>query len=213
MRICPGGRDDLGLGGLAGGLAGKPEKSLPSEWEPFGMDPVAAKRRQIADALENIDRLAQQGGLLVGQVMTSRPSCIKPDTTAVELIQLFRAKQFRHLLVLNDENALVGVISDRDVLCCMGPEKTVGPPMLERIHAKDLMSTDLVTVTPSTPLNWAVSLMIDNGISCLPVQIDSTLVGILTNTDLNVILQALLQTASWSSSLEPIKAALNRPHH
>ena len=177
------------------------------------MDQAVAKRRQVFDALDDLERLAQQGGLLVGQVMTGRPSCISPDTPAIELIRLFHTKQFRHLLVVDEENTLIGVISDRDVLRCLGPHKNPGPKVLEGIAARDLMSTDLITATPGTSLEQAVSLMIDNGISCLPVQIDSTLVGILTNTDLNIILQALSQTIRWSSPSESIKTAFTGPHH
>jgi len=176
------------------------------------MDHVATKRRQVVDALEDLERISQQGGLLVGQVMTGRPSCITPGTPAVDLIRLFHTKQFRHLLVVDDENMLVGVVSDRDVLRCLGPEKTPAPSVLDGITAGDLMSTDLVTATPGTSLDRAVDLMLDHGISCLPVQIDSTLVGILTNTDLNVVLQAMLQTIRWSSPAESVKPAFAGPH-
>jgi acetoin utilization protein AcuB len=176
------------------------------------MDQMAAKGHQILDALRNYERLARQGGLLVGQVMTGRPSCIAPDTPAVELIRIFHAKQFRHLLVVDEGHALVGVVSDRDVLRCLGPERTPEPSVLDGIAARDVMSTDLITVTPGTSLEQAVGLMIDHGISCLPVQIESTLVGILTNTDLNVVLQAVLQTVRWSSSSEPVETAFANPH-
>lgn len=89
------------------------------------MDRVEAKRMQVREALDNDNReeLREQGGFLVGQVMTSNPSCISPDTTALELIGLFHAKQFRHLLVVDEERRLIGIISDRDVLRCLGPAK------------------------------------------------------------------------------------------
>jgi len=54
--------------------------------------------------------------------------------------------------------------------------------------------------------------MINNGISCLPVRIDSTLVGILTNTDVNVVCQSLLQTVRWASPAEPVKTVFAGPH-
>ncbi|MBN1589712.1 MAG: CBS domain-containing protein [Pirellulales bacterium] len=177
------------------------------------MDHAIAKRQQVLDALNDTSRLAQQGGLLVGQVMTGRPSCITPDMSALQLIHLFHAKQFRHLLVLDEESVLIGVISDRDVIRCLGPDKHPEPSVLDGIAARDIMSTDLITVTPGTSLERAVTLMINHGISCLPVQIDSTLVGILTNTDLNVILQTLLQTTSWLPSVQSIATAQLDPHN
>jgi acetoin utilization protein AcuB len=137
--------------------------------------------------------------------MTGRPSCIAPDTPLLDLIKLFHAKQFRHLLVVDEERGLVGVISDRDVMRCLGPEKYPDPTALGGIAAREIMSTDLITVTPGTSLDKAVGMMIDHGISCLPVQIDATLVGILTNTDVNVMLKVLLESIPWSSSAELVK--------
>jgi acetoin utilization protein AcuB len=173
------------------------------------MDRVEAKRMQVCEALEKENRkqLREQGGFLVAQVMTSRPSCISPDTTALELIGLFHTKQFRHLLVVDEEHRLIGIISDRDVLRCLGPAKRPDRAALAEITARDIMSTDLLTVTPGTLLERAVVLMIDQGVSCLPVLVGSTLVGIVTNTDLNVLLQMFLQSVPRLPSAQSFHAA------
>ena len=65
------------------------------------------------------------------------------------------------------------------------------------------MSTDLLTVGPNTPLAEAVDVMIEHGISCLPVLAGDDLVGILTNTDLHVLLHLLLQSLGQSCSYNP----------
>ena len=158
------------------------------------MDRVAVKRSQVYKALDDVERLNRQGGLLVGQIMTVVPSCIAPETSVLELIKLFRTKRFRHLLVTNSAEELVGVLSDRDVIRCLGPEERPDRERLGQITAADIMSTDLVTISPSTPVERALVLMIDEGISCLPVQAGGSLVGIVTNTDLHVSLQLLLET-------------------
>ena len=177
------------------------------------MDRVDLKRAQVSNALNAADCLGSGGELLVGQLMTTSPSCIPPETTALELISLFHAKRFRHLLVTTGRDRLVGVISDRDVIRCLGPEKNPSRDSLTRITAAHIMSTDLVTVQPDTPLARAVVLMIDEGISCLPVSVDDTPVGIITNTDLHVVLQILLETTRRSSSEESIVAAASSPQN
>jgi predicted transcriptional regulator len=73
------------------------------------------------------------------------------------------------------------------------------------------MSTDLVTVGPNMPLERAVSMMIGQGISCLPVLADETLMGILTNTDLHLLLQILLETIRQSSLEKSLAAAVSSP--
>ena len=58
------------------------------------------------------------------------------------------------------------------------------------------MSTDLLTVGPCTALLEAVEVMVDQGINCLPVVAGDQPLGILTSTDLHLIIEQLLQSAS-----------------
>ena len=170
------------------------------------MDRTDAKRQQVIEALADAVAPERHEGLTVSQVMTTAPSRIGPETTALELVKLFHAKQFRHLLVTDARDRLVGVISDRDVIRCLGPERHPERSVLAGITAARIMSTDLVTVGPNAPLERAVVLMIDEGISCLPVLAGETLVGILTNTDLHVVLRVLLQHASRLRLEQPVGA-------
>ena len=48
-----------------------------------------------------------------------------------------------------------------------------------------------------------VETMVDHGISCLPVLNQGEVVGILTNTDLHLLLQLVLQTTKLSLLEEP----------
>jgi acetoin utilization protein AcuB len=176
------------------------------------MDRLEKKRRQVIEALGETERLERQGGLSVGQVMTVSPSCVTPELNALELIKLFHAKGFRHLLVTQGER-LVGVISDRDVIRCLGPGDTPQREVLAQTTAADVMSVDLVTVGPEMLLEKAAALMLDEGISCLPVVREGTLLGILTNTDLHVVLQALLQTIRHASLAESIAAGVFSQHN
>lgn len=170
------------------------------------MDRISAKQAHVSAVLKDGRR---PGDLLVRDVMTVAPSCIPPTATVTELIDLFHAKLFRHMLVTCPDKGLLGVISDRDVIRCLGPGKAPKRSRLASISAGEIMSTDIVTVGPNTPLDQAVGIIVDQGISCLPVLVDGTPVGILTNTDLHIILQSLLQTLPWVSSEEPVAAPVS----
>jgi len=65
---------------------------------------------------------------------------------------------------------------------------------------------DLVTIEPGALLDRAATLMLDYGISWFPVVADVVLVGILTNTDLHVVLQILVQTLRESSPEDSVTA-------
>lgn len=157
------------------------------------MDRLDVKREQVRDALDALKTFGQADGLLAGHVMTAAPNCVRPEMSVLELIEQFHVKQARHMLVTDAQNRLVGVLSDRDVIRCLGPQKAPDLAALQAIRAADIMSTDLVTVGPQTPVDRVIGLMLDQGINCVPVLRDEELVGIVTNTDLHLVLQVLLR--------------------
>ena len=140
----------------------------------------------------------------VGAVMTSRPFTVTTACTVPQLLEHFQEKQFRHFLV-TDGGRLVGVISDRDVIRYSGNSAALESDDVENVTAADLMSTDLVTVEPSTQLAEAVSIMVNVGISCLPVIDGSKVVGILTSMDIILALEQLLL------SLDPAQEVVTAP--
>ena len=116
------------------------------------MDRTEIKRRQVLDALETSRRLNQSGNLTVGHVMTTDPICVRPEMTLLDLIGLFHAKGFRHILVTDSDEQVVGVVSDRDVSAFLRPDCQPDPSTLVGITASEIMSSDLVTSEPGMPL-------------------------------------------------------------
>jgi CBS domain-containing protein len=149
--------------------------------------------------------MLQQGAvreISVAEAMTANPSCISPEATLLDLVKLFHAKEFRHPLVTDADGNLVGVVSDRDVIRCFGPGRYPAEDVLKGITAADIMSTDLVTISPDAPLEQAIELLCGYGINCLPVVSGAKLVGILTSTDLYVVLEMLLKSFQQTGSSE-----------
>lgn len=156
------------------------------------MDRIYEKRQQVAAALRELAEGSPDERLCVGKVMTRHPITISIDATVLDLVQLFHAREFRHPLVTDGEGRLAGVVSDRDVIRCFGPDKYPEEAVLKSITAGQIMSTDLVTTSPEASLESAVDLLFGYGINCLPVVSEGKLVGILTTTDLYLVLEALL---------------------
>ncbi|MEO1092730.1 MAG: CBS domain-containing protein [Pseudomonadota bacterium] len=52
------------------------------------------------------------------------------------------------------------------------------------MRARDIMTTDLVTVAPSTPVSAVAQLMLERRVSAVPVVHDGQLVGLLSESDL-----------------------------
>ena len=126
--------------------------------------------------------------MLVRDAMPRHVITISMDAPLSEVQQVFEAAAFHHLIVTED-GAVVGVLSDRDLLENLSPfigklsEQTRDIARLNRkVH--QVMSRHLRTVTADTPLANAGQMMIRDRIGCLPVVGDGGKVeGILSIRD------------------------------
>lgn len=97
-----------------------------------------------------------------------------------------REQQTGSLLVM-DSDHLLGIFTERDLLKAIAsgldPKQTT---------IKDIMTTDLVTVTPSTTLREAADIMATKWIRHLPVVDEERVVGVISQRDLTGIVARLL---------------------
>jgi CBS domain-containing membrane protein len=129
------------------------------------------------------------GELRVRDAMTKEVTTLKRNdilTLASDIMQLGR---IRHLPVLEDDSSrLVGILSQRDLFRgalahALGYGQHAQRKMLESLLVKEVMTTDLVTTSPDTPLIDAARVLMERKIGCLPVIEGGGLVGILTEAD------------------------------
>ncbi|MCZ7627144.1 MAG: CBS and ACT domain-containing protein [Candidatus Methylomirabilis sp.] len=112
----------------------------------------------------------------------------------------------RHLPVVKGDR-IVGIVSDRDV-------KKAAPspfdyPTAEEFRAftsavavKEIMTKEVVTVTPLTPIEEAASLMSERRIGALPVVQEGRLVGMLTETDVLGVMTEMMGATQTASRVE-----------
>jgi CBS domain-containing protein len=116
----------------------------------------------------------------VADIMTPEPVTLQPGDDLVLAEDIFHLGRLRHLPVVR-EGRLVGLVSHRDFLRVLA---TYGEQKGRTQRAGEVMTKQLTTVRPETPLRKALSLMMRNKFGCLPVtDKDGNLVGILTETD------------------------------
>jgi diguanylate cyclase (GGDEF)-like protein len=167
-----------------------------------------SKRQQLLQALMGDSELLLKNRLEVRHLMTRQPVVVPPTMTFEEIAAVMKQRRLHHLLVCGRTGELLGVISDRD----LGP--------LRGATAQQLMSYPPLTCTPETPLGAAITYLINEHISCLPVVDNGRLCGVLTTTDLVLTLQCSLQLwlrlaqvlqhdPTWSKELERISASLD----
>ena len=130
----------------------------------------------------------KKDSLNVADFMTRNVFQIEMDTTVWEMSQIFQEHNFHHLVVMEEE-ALVGIISDRDVLRSVSPfiqtfsEQRRDRDTLNR-KAHQIMTRHPVTIVESESLFTAGQTMLNRRVSCLPVvDAHGKLCGIITSKD------------------------------
>ena len=125
--------------------------------------------------------------LCVRDIMTQTVVTLAPEQSVPEAISLLAQHRFRHLPVVEDAQALVGIVSDRDLLRAL--TRGLGT---DRMRVQEVMKSRVVTVRPETPLSAAAAAMLQHRINCVPVLDDEERVcGIATSTDLLWVFQQL----------------------
>ena len=153
------------------------------------------KRRQLCRVLtRGLDKTGDVD-IQVQHLMSRKLMVVAPSEPAANVIGLMKEQRIRHLLVCRNDGPLVGIVSDRDI------KERAGQT------AADLMTSDPRSVTPSFELGAAITIMLNKGISALPVVDEQRVVGMLTTTDLMLSLQCTLQTFRNIALGTPVHAA------
>jgi CBS domain-containing protein len=102
---------------------------------------------------------------------------------------VMRDERIRHLPILEESGRLVGIVSQRDLffnalMRALGHGTVARDRALGSIAVKEVMTEDVVTTTPETPITTAAQMMVDRKIGCLPVVEGNALVGILSESDI-----------------------------
>ena len=153
----------------------------------------------------------------VADIMTRRVTTVGPDATVAEAAQFMLGRSISGLPVINQAGKVIGVVTEGDLLrrAETGTERrrsrwlefVVGAGRIAdeyvRSHGRkvrEVMTSDVVTVTPETGLERVVELMERHGIKRLPVLENDKLVGIVSRANLLYALAGLAVTAPPANS-------------
>ncbi len=96
--------------------------------------------------------------------------------------------RIRHMPVVDEDGLVVGLISQRDLFRgalarALGYGEFAQQKLLGILHVEDVMSSDVLTISPTAALIDAAKIMTDRKIGCLVVVEEERLAGILTEGD------------------------------
>ena len=151
--------------------------------------------------------LIAHGGYAAGtplrELMSSAPLTASPALTFVEGYARMAAHGFRHLVLVDDQGRLCGVLSETDFAHGLGAEELLVPSTVA-----DLMTRDPVTLPPGASLATALALMAERNISSVVIVEDERAVGILSERD-----AIPLAGADLDLPTTPLGARMSHPVH
>lgn len=117
----------------------------------------------------------------VADVMTRNPATVERTETAAEAARRMAAHDAGDVVVL-DNGTACGIVTDRDIaIRLVARDRKPSTPVSEIVS-----DTDVLTVSPDTPLDQAIKLIRAKSVRRLPVVQAGRVVGILSLGDLAI---------------------------
>lgn len=125
----------------------------------------------------------------VRDVMNRNVVVVSPKASIKEAASLMISNDVGCLIVM-DKDAMVGIITDRDMI-----EQVVMENMdSSKTKVKDVMKTEVIMIDEDKSIDDAVKTMIETGVKKLPVISGDRLVGIITAIDICAVQPKMLKS-------------------
>jgi acetoin utilization protein AcuB len=129
--------------------------------------------------------------MFVSKSMTQKLITVTGETDILKVGKLMRENRIRHIPVVDESYALLGMVTDRDIRSAMPSvaledfDSKEERDKLSVIRAREIMTTDLVTVSPTYTLQDVLLLFQKHHFGALPVVDDKGILkGIISIRDL-----------------------------
>ena len=115
----------------------------------------------------------------VKDIMTKNVAYINPEASVIEAAQLMQKHNIGSVPVM-DSSGIVGIVTDRDIVV----RNIAHGKSPHDTSVKDVMTSQVATVTPDTNVDEMTELMSRHQIRRIPVIQNNTLVGIVALGDM-----------------------------
>jgi len=121
----------------------------------------------------------------IASIMSTELITVHPSSSLYHARELMNEHGIRHLPVVSEGGALLGLLTQSDVLAASDSILKDRDSQLDTAYfpVEDAMVTELDTVPPGASLRQAALYLERHKIGCLPVVDEGRLVGIITDTD------------------------------
>ena len=136
--------------------------------------------------------------ITISEFMTSKPYTLRESDSLNDARIIMTEKHIRHIPITDDDDHLLGLVTQRDVLAATAPammRQGNNVSYEADVRLSDIMKRDVSVIHKSDPLRQAALYIQSRKYGCLPVVSDDRLVGIITDSDFIDIAINLLEQA------------------
>ena len=149
-----------------------------------------------------VESSEQRDKMLVKEVMNRNVKTVRPEDTVKDAAKIMNEHRIGSLVVVSGTGEVVGILTERDILT----DVVATGKSADEVKVSDIMTPNIVTITPDKTLEEAADIMTENKIKKLPVVYEGRLVGIITATDLIAYEKDLIKKISVLLAASPMKS-------
>ncbi|RNA70371.1 acetoin utilization AcuB family protein [Alteribacter keqinensis] len=140
--------------------------------------------------------------MMLEEIMKTDVVSVTASTSLTEAFTLMEKYKIRHLPVTDEDGRIEGIVSDRDLRDASPSIFNPSETSFAEKQVASIMVTDVITGLPTDFVEDAATVMVENQFSCLPIEREEILVGIITDSDLLKTLVRLTGADLPTSRLE-----------
>lgn len=156
---------------------------------------LAQPDAEALEALPSLRRYELPEQLAVRDLMAERPRTVSPDVPLRDAARALVRANVGALPVVDDGGRVIGILTEQELMRDLlanylqggsapkRPSGSPGPPITQR-SVRDVMTRQVLCVSPDQPLAEAASTMINKDVDGVPVVREGQLVGFLTRGDI-----------------------------
>jgi acetoin utilization protein AcuB len=112
--------------------------------------------------------------MFIDKTMTKKVMTVSKETSVLEASELMKKHSIRHLPIVDKDNILLGIVTDRDIRSAMPSILTDFDSQKERervgkIRLEEIMTKNPITISPMNTLEDALILMQQTKVGAFPV--------------------------------------------
>lgn len=141
--------------------------------------------------------------LTVREIMTPKLITAPKNTSIVNCVKVMKKNRVGTLLIEDSRKKnVVGILTESDIISAI-PKRNI-----YTAKAKDIMTKNLITISPDTTITEASNIMFKKNVKRLPVEKDKIIIGLVTYRD---ILRAKPEELVKKSEMLKIRGLEQKP--